>query len=1522
MAMKRGNEIKMLAARQSLCCTALGLLIATSAGCAPEPDAVDRVQTNLVDKAVFEGEWWYSNTAIDVDYDQAQIFSSANAFAPFEGSMSTDYGLDFNRGGPYVIGSPTYSFPIARIRWVIDENFLFAFRSFELVQGGSKDAKAPDYRGEPLAVFAIEDHIDIRNDYSTTTGEKTNVRQENTSDRRWFERQFIRVDWSQNRIKDFAANDAEANDLFTRFNRESVPFYVQPGSGHDASYEPQFVRAADDEQYRFGQDWQPRAGQADERDKVHYMSFVTKEVWSPGSRCLTSGGTCASATVTTRNSFLRVPPNHDYSVATVTEREFDHFGIFRSHQPTYARGGEDRGTLREFCASDADCGPGGSCDVTKNICVGGLTADRGETDLLSFFASRQNLYVDSLDASTQCVADWECDGRFLTCEGSSEPGCADSLRARQGSVCDPAAQQCTIPIRAREVKPIVYRLSKHFPPYLVRQTFEAVAQWNEALMRGQRAAIGALPIDQYNCQQGTCTTALSAQTPIACQSDNPTSFCFCGSPEDRGGSCQRSYDAFEAPARAMERGVPNPYDCYIEGPADLAAPQDYQDYDPATAYGYRFVGKECLITLLPNSCDTDRNTPCEELGDLRHQFLTHVQHGAVPFGGVAQPLSDPTTGELIVSNASVAAESIESVGTVASQYFPVLRGDVAEDVYFSGENLRGYYARLGKVEHPVSLATSGTEPYMPRQSGRPAGGSSDLFTQLSARIDALAPKLESLRGQEGRVAIFSDRRPALGVGSAASRIDAAIAADVAPHASSNDAAATPVAPGVSLTPSAAAAPSVVGQSPLDEELAERHRRAAMAGRNMDSFDAKLYHGQYWQYWANAFSGRPLAEASLRMQQLYYRSVMVHEIGHALGLRHNFAGSLDRNHYHDGYFQIARELPLPDYSEYDDPALGGNADGDITGQEAQRWGFDLRQRRAERLARGAGNVMTSSVMDYDGDLSSYAGIGRYDAAAVMFSYFDRVEAFESADPSVDQRATNADAPPRSLVGLQWSDQYRRELWTYYRGGESCVTHSDCPHSAGSVTTMFQPIKQVCAPNPRTPPALNDCGSGSCLCSNFFDDFQPGVSTYTPVSYLYCHDNRTDDLSWCTTMDAGESFQESVEHYRVSWLERYPQLYFRNFKRNGPTRGYATSSIVDAVKLYQHLFFRLYYEPGFREKPGPLGLFDQLLASADVLNWLAEIIASPDVGTYALDEPAGLYRPVASGAGAPPGSVELKPGQAFYLWSAYQEGLNGFFRLERAGTFLDKVRAIEAVSRREWGLTYTIDERFFINFYDLFPDEVTDLFGGLILRNPRAYAPRLLPDPAGGEPTLSYLNLYRGPGGTGVSTEETYGGAAVDGTDSDVLRDAAALYALAEFPVFYDTSFEPRLMVFKYGSGEGYTIPATRADGTPTCAYGADGCDSPDYIVYESDRQHTSFMAVVIEPDGDQPSANDNQQLGFQLLLKLRTEQDQIRALAAQEELSDGERQELSRLRASVERDESFVDYLIELSKEFGISSSLF
>ena len=80
--------------------------------------------------------------------------------------------------------------------------------------------------------------------------------------------------------------------------------------------------------------------------------------------------------------------------------------------------------------------------------------------------------------------------------------------------------------------------------------------------------------------------------------------------------------------------------------------------------------------------------------------------------------------------------------------------------------------------------------------------------------------------------------------------------------------------------------------------------------------------------------------------------------------------------------------------------------------------------------------------------------------------------------------------------------------------------------------------------------------------------------------------------------------------------------------------------------------------------------------------ADSAAPDDPDSYALDEDTNTYRFLGGDPGLPGSDLDLAPGQGFYLWSAYQEGLNGFFRLERAGTFLDKLMAIESLARRDW------------------------------------------------------------------------------------------------------------------------------------------------------------------------------------------------------------------------------------------------
>ena len=49
-------------------------------------------------------------------------------------------------------------------------------------------------------MFPILSHFDIKRDYNPATGEQTNVIIENTIDRPWHERDYVRVDWSSSQV--------------------------------------------------------------------------------------------------------------------------------------------------------------------------------------------------------------------------------------------------------------------------------------------------------------------------------------------------------------------------------------------------------------------------------------------------------------------------------------------------------------------------------------------------------------------------------------------------------------------------------------------------------------------------------------------------------------------------------------------------------------------------------------------------------------------------------------------------------------------------------------------------------------------------------------------------------------------------------------------------------------------------------------------------------------------------------------------------------------------------------------------------------------------------------------------------------------------------------------------------------------------------------------------------------------------------------------------------------------------------
>jgi Met-zincin len=171
---------------------ALALL---AVGCAQSNGDVNRVQPNVTKKTdLLDGQWYFRNTV---------------TYTPFNTQFTY----------------PGQTGVMEKLVWEIQETALVGYRSYPYTLGvdptidpGSKvsgttakrcDAKGvcvggQKYYGAPVVAFPIVSHFDIQRGYNPATGEQTNVIAENSTDRPWNEREYIRVSWSANLLNKMA----------------------------------------------------------------------------------------------------------------------------------------------------------------------------------------------------------------------------------------------------------------------------------------------------------------------------------------------------------------------------------------------------------------------------------------------------------------------------------------------------------------------------------------------------------------------------------------------------------------------------------------------------------------------------------------------------------------------------------------------------------------------------------------------------------------------------------------------------------------------------------------------------------------------------------------------------------------------------------------------------------------------------------------------------------------------------------------------------------------------------------------------------------------------------------------------------------------------------------------------------------------------------------------------------------------------------------------------------------------------
>jgi hypothetical protein len=1415
--------------------------------CGQEEPPIDRVGVNVVEKAIFEGSWYMSRVVIDVDYEGA-------ALGTFTGDAASDAAQTFTA--------------MPRIRWKIEKDFLFAYRDYELTMGG--DGQAPGTQladgeafGEPVAAFAIEKHFDVRRGYDPQTGEENNVVEENSVDGQWYERPYMRVDWSKNLLPGFFGQSYNLNELLGYWKREPADLYVQDASRFPDAWRPRFDRMACD-----GSGDTSESCADAERDladdyaegELYHMSFVTQEVLSPGqvpgvdrATGLSTGGTeqwcgsiysdaptCTAHASYVRTSFLKKSETRQYDPVNWTDTRFDRFGYFRLE-----RDGYDRST--------------GTPDDPAYF----------YTDFLNYNVNRHNIWKR-----------WRDDG--------DRP----------------------IPYAEREVRRIVWYTTPELPAHLVQPSFDVVAQWNEALMETVRHLRGKKP-PHY--------------PEVACQRDDPDAYCYCQADERTGAvvrpRCPGRYDPFETREEAEARGVDRPYDCHVEVPIDAEPDLD----DPTLGdrhfegwFAARFSGDECVTELRVNECnrrsirdnhDTSDGLSCQERGDLRFKFVSYIDQPGTPFLGVATLRGDPVTGEILTGDANIGGPALDGLRTGALQTYDLVRGTLSESEIITGENVRAYFESLGRVQPPAQPWSDFSDA---TEAGRPT--SAATRAEIDARMEQALARIERLQGPEGLANTFVDRKTEL-VGSEIERrlvsgpealalaMPATVASAGTGQTSFDDAVLDQVSP---------------FRRGVHEELAAQRDAATRLSRATMELPNE-YVDDSVQNFVDKHLDWPRARLEFTLNRLLYRQTQLHEMGHCLGLRHDFGSSADTDHYHPDYYGIVERLPLPDPADYDDDGAPG-----LGAEEHAAYEHDLAETRAARERVGIDAAMNSSVMEYTPEwYERLAPLGRYDRAAMLYGYGDLVEAYDGA--------AEPDAP--------------RAVLTNYAGGEPCARDADCPYAAsGAAAALLSErnrdagLTQRCVPSPRV--------AGDRMCSSLDDDLAQHATeggALQPLQYRFCSDERADaTLAWCNRFDEGASFRDVVQNAADGYDRTYLFSAFRRYRSGfnaGTYRASLDRRLATFDNVYQNLVFRYVSDPAFRKQQGPFGFYDQFLATTDILNFYARILTQPRAGGYVYDARTDSYAIRFLAPDAPDADLPVPLGMGRHFYSTYQSGLTGTERLENVGSFVEKVWALGLLAERGGQPSYTRDVAFYTNFYDLFPNEMQQIFNGMIRGFPAAYMPRVVCDEPGtfprcDEPRVLYMDFYRGDCSRPETcrpnpAEVTYAGLPVlDGGSSLSLQIYAALYGLIYFPVFFDTSFQNQLFVCIEGQGDCYAPDASAVEGV-------------DYVRYTSDYYRRSFLAWQVEPAvgvGEQTSmgfamVKEARDLGIarRALLALRdtdptySVDDLDPALVAATEAIDyalpttptEAEAEITRIDRRLSSLESFFNQIIQFQRQYGI-----
>lgn len=1309
----------------------LVLLAVLVSGCASERAPINRVQSNAMAKAFFVGQLG------DARDDPEFYFRSFVV----DGSEAQS-----------LIGIGSWS-GVDRVLWEITETTLYARKAYGTGEGA--DDKGKNGGGVVVAAYPIEKHFDIQRDYNPSTGEELNIIVENTTDRIWSEREYFRVDWSKNLVDTPQWFDMFLGRLFGDVKVTPLAYYVNDASHPDA---PHFA---------------PEEGYFDVTSKF----FVEPEpIESPFSDlsgkvpgCLLTGlytGTavdnCDPQEAVVRSSYLRVDrvdPDDDFepfentvasldivgnpgglgdslSVGIVTPprvqwdpqygytdagmKKFMHVHEIwqQSHQTRPPAGGG-------VCAADSDC-PGagarclrsGRCSVPCDYDARGDTGPKGEPN----------------------GTDDQCENEATDYAGS------------EGSQCS-AKNRCTLPYRDRELKPILFFMNKETPEALT----DTLDDDGKVVERGPTEDI------VYSWNQ-LLRIAVAKAREIECRAT--------------GGSRKSCHDEY------FDEGT----EMLSFGGWGLERVREMPDvlsvcHNPVRDYDLVACGE-------PGSS--------ARVGDLRKNFLVYWPYASrAPWGGIGNWNADPLTGRILGAAATTMGRSATYSAALTRDIIMVANGELDIDDITEGTPARLYQKELTDGRKPRALDQS--EVARRRASIDPthameAVGPKPLAGNVAEQFAAVVKLKQKSQATIGAASSSHLKYQAL----VKKLRDTTIEADLvnpswlvdtlgqSPDHVVDDAALALISPlrghdpdqkdgrdqllnlrlearGVCFVGADGASvgnPDIAGVARFYKQ---KYSDANLIEMFPDELDEKAS--------ASKLSKRRAELIYEDLWKLAYKGIQLHELGHALGLLHQFASSYDSTNFNPQYWQLRTQEGRALDSCQGNPRSGDTFDSARDTCMGPRYldpETDDELGQASESRPGLSFFGHTSTMEYQNErFFESVGLGQYDLFAMAALYGRVLQTFDpDAKDGLSERQQLAFAA-RHISQLadehlvHWESELgdfvqpmhyteaARRMKLYDRGRCRDATKEEIARAEWRLVH-----DKVCTPPPKDYARWQDFVDGQLVTPS------GGKSPYDAPKWKVKDDARAggSNVRWpyrwgvsvnayphTNPSDAGADIYEVTRETIKKFDYSYPFTYFRRERRDWV---YRDVPAITASRFYERLRafhwsiavntarYRSFGEEIFDQIAGSDDWFRPfVMAQSEMFGAIARSLLMPQIGQFGVTSMPGsvrrLYDVVDGGNSVI--EFELDASSARYVdpdfdsgpqgggsWS-YQEWVKwtGFSsEKSHAAKALTDGRAVFFTISRE---NYLDGRNVNINFRSDMPSAVDRLIGGVLAADWETVAP---------------------------------------------------------------------------------------------------------------------------------------------------------------------------------------------------------